>query len=403
MWNKPPASNIDEPVVERVAELAGGTALTSASLEESVARLEAHFGRRVYSELIFLMAHLWFEPDEATEHWSRILSLKRDMEEALGDPVDVRVALVRYFVNVTRKLDNPKVLELEIFRKAEASIYRDDLTDLHNFRYLREHLAREVGLCRRHHSIVSVVMIDVDDFKHYNDRNGHLAGNDVLVDVARILRESIRDSDVAVRYGGEEFTLILSATGKSGALEVAERVRRRISSHEFLHKEAQPGGRVTASFGIATHPADAQDDTELLRRADSAMYLAKSRGKNLVCVYDESKRSFQRHGSTIEGHFCEVAGEYRRCKTLNISEAGFLLEVDKKLSVGALLDVRLRLQDSLDQPITCSGRVVRVEEGDSSAYRAAVCVGEMSALDRRRLTLHLEAGRETARAVAGAS
>ncbi len=389
-WIDPPERRATSPVAERVAALVGAASLEAALLEKAVEELEKELGRHVYSELIFLMAHLWFHPDEAFEHWSRIIELRLEMEDFLGEPVDTRVALVRYFVNVTRKIRSPKVLELELFRRTEASVYRDELTGLHNFRYLSEHLAREIDLCRRHHSVVSVVMIDVDDFKHYNDRNGHLAGNDVLVSVARVLRDCIRESDVAVRYGGEEFTLVLSATAKAGGLDVAERARARIVEHVFPHGDAQPGGHLTISAGVATYPADATDATDLLRKADSAMYLAKSRGKNRVCGYDESRRSYQRHNRDLEGWFCELSGEYRRCRTLNVSEGGLLLKVDRELSVGALLDVRLMLGDEEDRPLSCSGRVVRVEESEPEAYRAAVCIGEMSSFDRHRLGVHLE-------------
>ncbi len=377
------------PVVERMAGLVGAAALREGALENAVSELETELGKRAYSELIFVMAHLWFEPDEAREHWHRIIALQREMENALQEPVDVRVALVRYFVNVTQKINNPKVLELEVFRKTEASVYRDELTGLYNYRYLQEHLRREVNLCKRHHSIVSAVMIDVDDFKHYNDRNGHLAGNEVLVTVGDILRSCLRDSDTAVRYGGEEFTLVLPATTKGGAIEVAERVRKRISEHPFPQGKTQPGGRLTVSLGIATYPADATEAFELLRKADRAMYLAKSRGKNTACGYKGNKRSHQRLRHNLQGHFCELSSEYRQCRTLDISEAGLLIVVDHELSVGTLLDLKLSLGDDSTNPLRCSCRVVRVEDCSPEGYRAAVCIGDMPAPDRQRLSLFL--------------
>jgi len=129
-------------------------------------------------------------------------------------------------------------------------------------------------------------MIDVDYFKHYNDTHGHLKGNDVLKDIAQILKSSIRDIDVVARYGGEEFSIILPQTDKSkGAVITAERMRAAVEAFKFYKDEMQPGGKITISVGIAAFPEDGKTISEVVGRADEALYQAKREGRNRVCVY----------------------------------------------------------------------------------------------------------------------
>ncbi|MBI4168632.1 MAG: GGDEF domain-containing protein, partial [Acidobacteria bacterium] len=273
----------------------------SADLGAGLRRLERTYEDAVHSELIYLLSHLRFEEVEARSHWLRILAHRDAMQERLGATVDLRVALLSYFLEVCRKLKNPKVIELKLFEETQASAYRDDLTGLDNFRSFREHLAREIRRGARAKTPLSLVMIDIDNFKHYNDRFGHDAGNRVLAAIAGLLRQSLRQADVPARYGGEEFALILPATQKTAACEVAERTREQIERHPFPRGQGGAAVSLTVSMGIATYPADAQDPDELVRRSDSALYYAKSRGKNQVHLYGESRRSYQRISAALQG------------------------------------------------------------------------------------------------------
>ncbi len=204
------------------------------------------------------------------------------MEQKLGSFVDARVALASYFVHVNRKIQNPKIVELQLFEQTRTYAYRDDMTGLPNHRYFVESLDREMLRARRSNQPMSLVMVDVDDFKHYNDRHGHEAGNLVLAEIARLLTASLRDEDNVARYGGEEFALILPATPKAGAQLVAERTRSAIEERDIPHEGLRSQGCVTVSMGIATFPGDADRAGELVRCADRALYLAKSGGKNQV-------------------------------------------------------------------------------------------------------------------------
>jgi len=174
--------------------------------------------------------------------------------------------------------------------EAERLSQTDDLTKLHNARYLRQFLLGEVRRARRYNSCVAALFFDLDDFKLVNDVHGHLVGSHVLMEMATIILSSVRDTDVVARYGGDEFVVILPESNAESAAFVAERVRRKIERNAFT------GGRnlrlqLTASFGVATFPAHAQSPQQLVASADAAMYEAKAAGKNCVRFATESSTS----------------------------------------------------------------------------------------------------------------
>ena len=152
----------------------------------------------------------------------------------------------------------------------------DGLTKLFNRRLLMQRLAEEIGRSRRHKRAFTVLMADVDNFKRYNDAFGHLAGDEVLVRVATILRGSTREIDCAARYGGEEFVVVLPETSVQGAVEACQRVRGRLAGELF------EGDKITLSIGVAEFPTHGESAEALLGSADAAMYDAKREGRDRV-------------------------------------------------------------------------------------------------------------------------
>lgn len=175
-------------------------------------------------------------------------------------------------------LDNALTL-----RRAEALSVTDDLTQLYNSRYLNHVLRREVKRASRSARPLSLLFLDLDGFKSVNDTHGHLAGSRALVEAAAVIRGSARETDVAARFGGDEFALILPDTGSDGASAVAERVRDRLASHPFLASDGL-SIRLTASVGVATLPDVASTAEALVRAADMAMYRVKEAGKNGIHI-----------------------------------------------------------------------------------------------------------------------
>jgi diguanylate cyclase (GGDEF)-like protein len=165
--------------------------------------------------------------------------------------------------------------------EAERLSQTDDLTKLHNARYLRQFLLNEIRRARRYGSSVAALFLDLDDFKRVNDAHGHLVGSHVLMEMAAVILSSIRDTDAVARYGGDEFVIVLPDTQIELAGTVAERIREKIAQHHFS------GGRnlklsLTASFGVAAFPEHASSPQQLIACADTAMYEAKAANKNCI-------------------------------------------------------------------------------------------------------------------------
>lgn len=170
-----------------------------------------------------------------------------------------------------------------LFQRTEQLTITDDLTRLFNSRYLNLYLGREIKRCKRHGIPLSVIFLDLDGFKGINDQFGHLAGSGMLTEVGTVLALGVRESDILARYGGDEFVVVLPETPSSGALVIAERLRRAIEEHRFLEPQGV-SARISASFGISTYPDHALSPEGLIQKADQAMYRVKEREKNDIEV-----------------------------------------------------------------------------------------------------------------------
>jgi len=163
----------------------------------------------------------------------------------------------------------------------------DSLTGLPNRRYLEERLQEELNRSKRYDHPMSFLMIDIDDFKAYNDKNGHQAGDVALQITAHCLKGALRAADVASRYGGEEFCILLPQTAVTEAGVIADRIRHRVSTTEFPHGKTQPLGQVTISVGVSTFTKNIDSPENIIAAADRALYQAKSMGKDRVEFYGE--------------------------------------------------------------------------------------------------------------------
>jgi diguanylate cyclase (GGDEF)-like protein len=179
----------------------------------------------------------------------------------------------------------PVLANLRNLAVAELRAATDQLTGLPNARAVQDTLRRLVAQAARMIMPLAAVLFDLDHFKQINDRHGHPKGDEVLASVGATLQATLRESDFVGRYGGEEFIMILPATGREAAVQVADRVREAIANIEVLEEE-----NVTASFGVAVFPDDASDAAQLVRNADRALYRAKANGRNRVEVFSLDRR-----------------------------------------------------------------------------------------------------------------
>lgn len=168
---------------------------------------------------------------------------------------------------------------LRLSETLEKLAVTDDLTQVYNYRYLKTALRREVKRATRFKQPLSIIMLDVDNLKGYNDRNGHLRGSAVLKEIAQIFATQVRSWDCVAKYGGDEFTVILPQTERTGAAIAAERLRAAVAAHTF---PLAPPGTITVSAGVASYPEDGDSATQLIAAADRALYTAKRNGRNRV-------------------------------------------------------------------------------------------------------------------------
>jgi len=164
----------------------------------------------------------------------------------------------------------------------------DDLTQLYNRRYFFERFNQEVERSKRYQRPLSCIIMDIDFFKHVNDSYGHLAGDRVLVDIAQIVRKNCRQSDLAGRYGGEEFIILLPETEMAGAIIIAERIREMIEQHQTVDGKGVVIG-VTVSMGVAsltgTELGNMDNSERIIQQADDALLEAKKNGRNRIELY----------------------------------------------------------------------------------------------------------------------
>lgn len=179
---------------------------------------------------------------------------------------------------------------LDQYLGAKELAYIDDLTSLYNSRYLYLILDREIKRAKRFKSSLILLFIDLDQFKKVNDTHGHLVGGKVLVEMAEVLTTCVREIDTMVRYGGDEYVVVLTETSVDSGMMIAERIRKSIEDHIFLAKEGL-NIKLTACIGVAAYPDHASTKKELIHFADMAMYLGKGSTKNAVYIAKEKLKN----------------------------------------------------------------------------------------------------------------
>jgi diguanylate cyclase (GGDEF)-like protein len=233
---------------------------------DSVSRRHAHLERR---------AGAWYVVDDGSTNGTYVNEEQISREQLLvnGDRIKVGPSILKFLSGA----DAEAKYHEEIYRMTIV----DGLTQIHNKRALFEALEKELMRARRYERDLSLLMFDIDFFKRINDQYGHLAGDHVLRELARIVQERIRREEVFARYGGEEFVILLPETPLPGAAALAESLRARVANHAFVFQgERIP---VTVSIGTALLGENDKVASDLIQRADEKLYEAKRGGRNRVC------------------------------------------------------------------------------------------------------------------------
>jgi diguanylate cyclase (GGDEF)-like protein len=364
---------------EELSEVLREDAHNEERILKRLDQIRTQSGLQAYAALLLILTNLGFEESEARRHWEEILRHRRALGQALGRNVGLRVAVLDYFVNLNRQLTHPRIIEVSLADRLDATATIDPRTGLWNGRQFLSSLQKEIRRAKRYRLDLTMLYLDIDDFREINQRHGDLVGDILLREVAILIKNKIRDIDMAARLAGEEFGLILPETERMGAFLVAERVRKEMERH-FLRRDVD--GRpiaLTVTIGMAKYPDDAAIADRLVRRAEEAMHQAKARGGNTVGVYYRERRTYIRFdashqhiairvqpadGSNVD---LQESGQ----APLNISRSGLLFESDTAYAMGD--EVTIVCQNGRDQGrVTLRARIVRVEEIEGERRRYEV-------------------------------
>ena len=380
---------------------AGETRQQWIDLLEEAARgrtegLEKLLGARpdTHAPLLQFLTHLEFSPQVAQEHWRNIFENRRLLTDKLGRAASLQLAALDYFQNQTPGLGNSKILEMSTFLAIERNAITDRLTGLYNRHFFDVSLRRELKRARRYGLALSIVLLDLDDFKSINDVYGHLIGDQALSTCSTVVQAGVREIDVACRYGGEEFALILPETSRTGAFIVSERIRADVKDMFDRKQVGTSHISLTLSGGIAIYPVDSNSAEGLIRMADQALYRSKHDGKNRITLHAEEKRRSPRLDARkpliFRARRARLAQPSElRSQTKNLSRNGALVQSHIPLDVGTELEIGIDIPHNGDS-FFLKGKVVRLETtpteaGQSAHYEVGVAFDADTEEEARKL------------------
>jgi len=269
-----------------------GSAKDDEELIEKIQVLIQTVGDTVYPVIFSTFTSLELSTVEAKTYWSEVLIHRRKLSDALEREVCLIPTISDYLCSNISPLKSPKIVDSHAFAKVVRASTHDSLTGLYNRAYFCETIEQHISAASRQQADLSVLFLDIDDFKEVNDSFGHQTGDMVLSVIADMIQQETRDSDIAARYGGDEFVILMPYTDSISALVFAERIREKIAAKEHLINGNSYN--LTVSGGIASYPAHADTLKNLLNLADSALLRVKGAGKNRISLFKEDKRRFLR-------------------------------------------------------------------------------------------------------------
>ncbi|MCD4719792.1 MAG: diguanylate cyclase [Desulfobacula sp.] len=324
-------------------------------------KLAGNNGEDTYSVIIQTLTSLDLKPGEAKKCWFEIISHRENISNTLGRKISLLATISDYFFSFEKSLKNHRIVEINAYEKIKKDSTHDDLTGLFNKAYMQDALSQHISLAKRHNTDLSILFLDIDDFKGINDTFGHHSGDIVLKNVAHTISQEMRASDIIARFGGDEFVILMPNTYKINALLISERLRKTIQQKTITIKGTTH--QITVSGGVAGFPVDALKVKDLLNLADSALYRAKGAGKNSISLFKEDKRRFLRIKFNRPIKVKHLG--FTRTRTLsgtskNIAIGGILFENKEPLSIGAKVQVSFSIDKESD-PLFLIGTIVRVE------------------------------------------
>ena len=360
-------------------------------LEIALDEVAAEFGPQAFPVIFHVLTHLDLSQQEAEDSWREICLHRREMSDHLGHNVNLRTAICDYFCSIHKSLKNPKMVEIHIFENTINTAKYDRLTGLYNRAYFDESLIREVARAKRYDTELSVLFLDIDNFKAVNDNHGHLAGDFVLKEISQAILDEIRYQDIASRYGGEEIVIILPETKKATGLILAERIRELIANLSMQYEGKNIP--LTISGGLANCPIDSCNATELVRFADMALLKAKAQGKNNSQSYSPNKRRYVRVDFPPEILVKKISidelTESFTAHAKNLSFTGILVRSTCPcFDIGNKIQLQIPFED-FNASVLLLGTVVRIEHVCTNHYEIGVSFLEMDHTSKNEVYQYL--------------
>lgn len=336
-------------------------------LIEKINQLTEEHGSSIHQAVFQIFTGIDLAPAIALKYWQEIVQHRQQLELKLERKIDLLPCMYDYLSRSDYALDNPRLIEESAYAEVIMQNTHDGLTKLFNRHYFDKLLEQTYYSARRYNNDVSLLFLDIDNFKEINDTFGHAYGDTVLVQVADIIAQQKRDSDIAARYGGEEFVVLMPHTESIHGYTLAERIRRNIE--EVFVNHGQWSTSVTISGGLASYPQNCSTTSELVQKADSALYLAKGAGKNCISLYKQEKRRYVRvvykESVKIKELGFDSSPVYSG-ESKDICIGGILFENSSSLKIGSRIQVSLPIAEG--KPLLLIGTVVRVESLANDKY-----------------------------------
>jgi diguanylate cyclase (GGDEF)-like protein len=372
----------DNPLFKEIFENLYEHKLTRKWLLHRIKMIQEKNEDVIFSELLKTFTSLDIKPKKAKKTWLDILKHRDKMADCFGREVSLRVAMLDYFININKKMHNPKIIEIKIFEQMEKSIIIDPLTKLYNKQFFNDMLFRELQRARRYNLELSIMFIDIDDFKDCNETKGHLFGDMILQEVSKGIRAALRDSDFPCRFGGDEFVVILPETSTQQANIAAERIRENVNN-EFL--SVHDDKFVSISIGIASFGIDGHMPDEIIKNADEALYQAKREGKNRINLHFHDYANVPRMSSNwIKSMSISEPNGVKREKAKYIDCSGVFFEHKHILPVSSILQMEINPPNSKNV-IPATAEVVKVKNISEGLYDIGICFTKIRKKDQKSI------------------
>jgi len=318
------------------------TEAEDSRLISGVENLAREHGNSVYKEMLMLLVGKHFGSELSSRYWREAIDHSRQICRPEYAGRCFRPALLDYLRNVVGEVSDPRIIEADYLHNIIRSSVTDGLTGLYNQTYFKKILEHTIANQRRSFDQnFALVLLDLDHFKQYNDRCGHLCGDEALRLCADVLTGVLRDGDMAVRYGGEEFALLLPNVDRHTAISVAERIRREIEEFPFPGQELLDSGSLTISGGIAVYPDNGETAEEIIQYADKELYKAKEVRNRIYCASTDRRRSTRKSIRSLVEYASFDGALYRSALSIDISEKGMGIGCESLLLEGMTLSVRI--------------------------------------------------------------